>query len=67
MACTFTSLNSARVRTVNFEIRNPSGAGIAQPRLHSVGKYRHGSFVQRLIMDGDDFRQNGGMNIYRSY
>jgi len=23
-------------------------------------------FVQRLIMDGDGFRQNGAMNIYRS-
>jgi hypothetical protein len=23
-------------------------------------------FVQRLIMDGDGFRQNGAMNIWRS-
>jgi hypothetical protein len=42
-------------------------AGIALPRLHSVRKCAMNHFVQRLIMDGGGFRQNGVMNIYRSY
>jgi len=41
-------------------IGNSTCAGIALPRLHSVRKCAMNHFVQRLIMDGGGFRQNGG-------
>ena len=58
--------------------RHENFRGITKPKLKSCNQLRNAAaanwknvamnhFVQRLIMDGGGFRQNGVMNIYRSY
>jgi hypothetical protein len=54
--------NDAMKKNIHFQhgrIGNSTCAGIALPRLHSVGKCAMNHFVQRLNLDGGGFWQKG--------